>query len=233
MQLTPFPPRGRPRRLAGRPRLPRLLSRLRRDRSALALIEFAYSLPILLTLGMYGTELAYMATVNMQVSQVAMALADNASRLGQTDNSSVSPTITNRDIDSIMSGAMQQGASISFEENGRVILSSLERSGGWNPRQYIHWQKCRGGLERDSAYGPAGYGLSGTAIAGLGKTGQVVSAQPNTAVMFVEAFYRYDPLFGTMFVGDVRFAQEAAFIVRDDRNLSGGVTGAAGSSECS
>lgn len=209
-----------------------LLSRLRRDRSANALIEFAYTLPILITLAMYGVELAYMSTVNMQVSQIAMALADNASRLGQTDNSAVAPTITNKDIDSVMTGALQQGASIKFQENGRLILSSLERTAVTN-RQYIHWQKCRGNLAQQSAYGPAGHGLVST-LGGLGKAGSVVTADAGSAVMFVEAYYSYKPLFGSMFVKNVKFSQEAAFEIRDDRDLVTGIPASpAGSSNCS
>lgn len=218
MQLTPSF-----RRLAAP------LKRLRHDRSANALIEFAYSLPIFLTLGMYGTELAYMATVNMQVSQIAMALADNASRLGQTENAAVAPTITNKDIDSVLSGAMQQGNSISFSTNGRLILSSLEMDPVTN-RQFIHWQRCRGSLAQNSAYGGEGYGLTGTAIAGLGKPSNLVSAgSSTTGVMFVEAFFSYKGLFGTMFVKNVKFAQEAAFIVRDDRSYGSSGTKPSGS----
>lgn len=211
-----------------RARIAKLLGRLAHDRSANSLIEFAYSLPIFLTLGMYGTELAYMATVNMQVSQIAMALADNASRLGQTDNSAVLPSITSSMTASVMSGAMQQGAVINFQANGRVILSSLEVDSTTN-RQYIHWQKCSGNLSQASAYGPLNYGKSGTAIAGLGKTGHVVKANSGSAVMFVEAFYSYKPLFGNMFVKNVKFAQEAAFIIRDRRDLA---TGIAGTTDC-
>jgi hypothetical protein len=195
-----------------------LLSRLGRDRSANGLIEFAYALPVFLTLGMYGTELAYMATVNMEVSQIAMALADNASRLGQASNSSVAPTISNRDIDSVLTGAMKQGAGINFETNGRVILSSLEMDPATG-RQFIHWQRCRGGLGRNSVYGNEGYGLTGTVIPGLGKTGRIIKAASSmSGVMYVEAYYRYKPLFGHMFVNNVQFAQEAAFIVRDARS---------------
>lgn len=200
-------------------RLADLAGRLGRDRSANAMIEFAIALPVFVTLGMYGTELAYMATVNMQVSQIAMALADNASRLEQTQNSTVTPAVTNADIASVMSGAMQQGASIKFSANGRVILSSLEVNSS-NNRQYIHWQKCSGSLSQASAYGPAGYGSTGTTITGLGKTGRVISANPNSAVMYVEAYYSYKGLFGTMFVKNVKFAQEAAFIARDSRDLT-------------
>lgn len=195
-----------------------LFGRIARDRSANALIEFAYSLPILLTLGMYGTELAYMATVNMQVSQIANAVADNASRLGQADNSAVAPSITNKDIDSVLTGAMKQGEGIGFTANGRVILSSLERDAN-TTRQFIHWQRCRGNLSQASAYGTEGYGLIGATIAGLGKPGKVISASSSsTGVMFVEAFFSYRPLFGNMFVRNVKFSQEAAFIVRDDRS---------------
>ncbi len=216
MQLSAALLKAPARRLAG------LASRLGQDRSANALIEFAYSLPVFLTLGMYGIELAYMATVNMQVSQIAMALADNASRLEQTDNSAVLPSVSNADVDSSLGGAMQQGASIKFQTNGRLILSSLETDPATG-RQYIHWQKCRGNLGGQSVYGPAGWGLTGTVIPGMGKTGHIITApaaNTNTAVMYVEAYYSYKALFGTMFVRNVKFAQEAAFLTRDDRDLS-------------
>jgi hypothetical protein len=206
-----------------------LLARLGRDRSANALIEFAYTLPIFLTLGMYGIELAYMATVNMQVSQMAMALADNASRIGQTDNSAVPPTISNEMIDSVLSGAMKQGAGINFTTNGRLILSSLEKDSATG-RQFIHWQRCKGSNTHVSNYGAEGYGLTGTTISGLGKTGHVVSAtSSSTGVMFVEAFFNYQSLFGTMFVKNVKFNQEAAFIVRDDRSYGSTSTKPTGS----
>jgi Flp pilus assembly protein TadG len=197
--------------------LPRLAARLGRDRSGNSLIEFAYALPILLTLGMYGTELANMKVTDMQVSNMAMALADNASRLGQTDNSAVAPTITNAMIDSVLAGAIKQGESINFSANGRIILSSFEKDPVTN-RQFFHWQRCRGSLAQTGAYGTEDSGLSGTAITGIGKSGQVKATSTTTGVMFVEAYYSYKPLFGNMFVKNVKFAQEAAFIVRDDRS---------------
>lgn len=213
MQLKPSRSLPRLRRAARR------LRRLGRDRSANSLIEFAFVLPVLLTFGMYTIELAHMATVNMQVSNIAMALADNASRLGQTENSVVTPPISNADIDSVMTGAMKQGAAIDFAANGRLILSSLEKDKATG-LQYIHWQKCRGSLVQTSAYGPVNHGLTGPAIEGLGKVGHTVAAAEGSAVMFAEAFYSYKPLFGNMFVRNMKFAQEAAFIIRDRRDLS-------------
>jgi Flp pilus assembly protein TadG len=55
---------------------------LRNDTSGLALVEFAYSLPLLLGLGGYGIELANLANTNVKISLAATALADNMSRVG-------------------------------------------------------------------------------------------------------------------------------------------------------
>lgn len=203
------------------------LARLKSDKSGTALIEFALVLPILTVLGMYGTELAYMATVNMEVSQLANAVADNASRLGQTDNSSVTPTVTETDIDSVMEGAIQQGNAIDFLQNGRIILTSLERDSSTGA-QYIHWQRCAGNLAEASDYGDEG----DTLASGMGPAGREITAPSNSAVMYAEVFYDYQGIFGDMFVGTVQFKQEAALVVRDDRNLTPGVTGSGGSSSC-
>ena len=203
------------------------LRKLRRDTRGISLVELALAMPILLSLGLYGTELAYMTVVNMEVSQIATSVADNASRLGQTDNSSVTPTVTETQIDSVMSGALVEGDSFDFESNGRIILSSLEQDSSTG-EQYIHWQRCRGDLAVSSAYGSAG-----TTLSGMGPSAHRITASSGSAVMFVEVYYKYAPLFGTMFMGDTTFHREAAFIVRDDRNLTPGVTGTGGSSSCS
>src|SRR5690606_26638093 len=60
-----------------------LVGRLLRDRSGLALVEFAYSLPILMILGLGGVEVANYSVAHMRVSQIAVSLADNASRAKQ------------------------------------------------------------------------------------------------------------------------------------------------------
>lgn len=210
--------------------------RLRADRSGVSILEFALVLPVLMTLGMYGTELAYMAMVNMQVGEIATSVADNASRLGQTDNTAVAPTVKETDVDSVMWGALSEGASFNFVDNGRIILSSLEVDPS-TKREYIHWQRCRGSLARASSYGVAGAGKTGNLLNGMGKTGKKIHPVANSAVMYVEVYYRYQPLFGTMFVKDAEFKQEAAFIIRDNRTLNpdgspDGVTGGNGKSLC-
>ena len=211
------------------------LLRLRSDSSGTSLIEFAFLLPLFLSVGLMGVEVANMAMISMRVSDIATSVADNASRLGQTDNSAVVPTITEADIASVLRGAQEQGSSIQLAENGRVILSSLERHHVSN-RQYIHWQRCFGQLDVGSAYGGAGYGLNGDEIAGLGRGSGLIAAPEGQAVMFAEVIYQYEPLFAGVLANEMTFRQEAAFLVRDDRNLLGnngtGVGGASGANEC-
>jgi Flp pilus assembly protein TadG len=43
--------------------------RLSRDRSGLALLEFALSMPIVLALGLYGVETANLALANLRISR--------------------------------------------------------------------------------------------------------------------------------------------------------------------
>ncbi|MEO1045072.1 MAG: pilus assembly protein TadE [Pseudomonadota bacterium] len=200
-----------------------VLQRLRHNRSGLALIEFAYSLPIFLGLGMYGTEVAYMALTSMNVGQAALSLADNASRMGQTVTGTSSKTIYRSDVNSVFAGVRLQGEDINLLENGRVILSSLEttNNGRW---QRIRWQRCIGVKQYDSAYGPQGTIERDTPeFVGMGPAGQEIRAEQNSAVMYVEIFYEYQGLFGDAFVSNKLLRHEAAFTIRDDRNLSQGI----------
>ena len=58
-----------------------VMRRLRRDERGVALIEFAISLPVLLILCMFGLEAANLALTHLRISQIAMLVADNASRV--------------------------------------------------------------------------------------------------------------------------------------------------------
>lgn len=220
-----------------RTRLGVLLASLRRNTSGVALVEFALTLPVLTAMGMYGVEIAYMSSVNMQMSQMALELADNASRMQQTNNSTVAPTVTETDIDTIMSGVIKRGENFRFAQNGRVILSSLEKDPATG-KQFIHWQRCAGSLLVPSAYGndSDSNGLNGGTLTGMGSGSTKAIATTGIAVMFVELTYDYSGIFGTLFVNNVRFRQEASYIVRDLRDLRAsnvsGITGSGGSSQC-
>ncbi len=205
----------------------RLSSALARCRSGVTMVEFAVAMPVVLSMSSYGIELAYLNTVDMKLSEIALSLADNASRLGQTDNSAVTPTVTRNDIGEIMMGAREQGEAIELATKGRVILSSLERDAATG-KQYIHWQRCYGTAGHMSAYGNDSNrnGLTGTPLTGMGSGATKVTATSNTsAVMFVEVYYSYTGLLGDLFVSDRVIKKEGAFLVRDERNLTPGITG--------
>jgi hypothetical protein len=161
----------------------------------------------------------------MQVSQAALALADNASRMGQTGNAAVSPTIQESDIIEILTGTRLQTDNLDLLENGRVILSSLEHkriaAEGNREQQFIRWQRCKGTRNYASAYA-SGINTSDAAFTGVGPTGSVKAIE-NSAVMFVEVEYVYQPLFGDMFMAGELIKQEAAFTIRDERNLAAGL----------
>jgi len=211
--------------------LRRLLRRLRRSQRGASIVEFALVLPVFLLAALGGVETANMVVSIMRVSDIATAVADNASRLGQTDNSAIVPTVTEADIGSIMKGAEEQGKDIDLMAKGRVILSSLEVD-PVSGDQYIHWQRCAGSATHVSKYGQQGT----TVPAGLGPAGREITAPPGEAVMYAEVFYTYEPLFAGFITGPILMHEEAAYLVRDDRNLQGnngtGVGGTAGPNAC-
>lgn len=192
--------------------------RLASCRSANSLTEFALMLPLLITAGMYGLEMTWMHNAGMQVSQVAISVADNAARMEQTSNSGTAPTVTESDINAVLSGGVMESNGLNIAARGRIIISSLEQNGGGS--QYIHWQRCTGGLTNASRYGP-----QNTVVASMGSGSTTITAPATSSVMFAEVYYRYQPLFGTMFVQPMMFHQEAAFLTRDDRNLTAGTSG--------
>ncbi len=192
-----------------------LAQRLRKNRSGVAMIEFAMGAPFLLMAGLYGTEMANYALVNMRISQLAEHVADNASRVGDTS------TLQNRriyesDINEVIFGAqLQGGTGLDLYENGRVIVSSVQVSDAGN--QYIHWQRCRGAKNITSDYGSEGADLGSD---GIGPEGEEVLAMQDDALIFVELNYTYQPLVSEKFMGSLDIHAIASFTVRDDRDIS-------------
>ncbi|GAB4479633.1 MAG: hypothetical protein OHK0018_11000 [Erythrobacter tepidarius] len=194
-----------------------LRQRLKRDTSGVAFVEFAFTAPIVLTMGMLGTETAYFVITHMQVSQVAMQVADNASRVGEQDVLTARK-VYESDINESLIGAEKLGESFGLFERGRVIISSLQRNavGG----QWIAWQRCRGAKVFDSSYGEEGDGATGTSFPGMGEPGNLITASNGTAVMFVEIAYDYESLTPFDLFDGRTIHYTAAFNVRDSRDLT-------------
>ena len=207
---------------------------LRRNRSGVAMIEFAIAMPLVLGVGCYGLETANLALINLRISQIALALADNASRVGAYSGLS-SQQLREVDVNDIFAAARYQGNGIDLTTNGRIILSSLEnvqQSYDTAAVQRIHWQRCLGlksGTGYDSSYGTTTTAAGTTATQtnagttatnGMGDSGAQVNAPGGSGVMFVEINYLTQPLFGTWLTSPARIHYVATFIVRDRRDFS-------------
>lgn len=192
---------------------------LRRERSGLAAIEFALCLPLLLMLGLGTVELINFVLVRQQVSQLALQVADNASRIG-TQNT-IQTEIDEKQINDLFKGADLQAANLDIAHNGRIILSSLEVSDTPPKGQFIHWQRCYGALQYASSYGSEGDGKGNSSFKGMGPTGSKVLALPGIPAMFVEIGYTYQPIISDYVAPSEPIQEIATVLVRDNRDTGG------------
>lgn len=199
-----------------------------------ALLEFAFSMPLVTILGLYAVETANLAMTNLRVNQAALNLADNAARVG-LHNSDNREEVREIDLNDVLAGARLQGTGWDLTKRGRIILSSLEEHDG---DQLIHWQRCIGlksGTGYDSHYGRTkptdglkshdddddddyGDGVN-LKKKGMGPAGEEIKAPDDSGVMFVEINYQYKPLVSNRWLpaGASRIHYTASFIVRDRR----------------
>jgi hypothetical protein len=196
-----------------------LMRRLYHDIRGVALIEFAVCLPLLLVLLLGGVELTNQVVTRNRLSQIAMMVADNASRIG--DDTVLGPKpINEREINDLLLGAEIESGNLNFSQNGRVILSSVERKNG---KQYIHWQRCFG-LKAD--FQPSqreGETTPDRPFSGPTAGTTTLAAAEGDAIMLVELAYDYQPIVPLPYAitGADEFRSTAAMNVRDKRDLSG------------
>ena len=193
------------------------MARLRRDTSGLALLEFAFALPILLLMSLTGAELTNYITTKMRMSQVALHLADNAARIG-TGSQLVAKTITEADINDLFVGANFQGGELNLQANGRIIVTSLEPTASPNATATykIGWRRCYGAKTAYVRQYPVGTGTTG--LTGIGPTGRQVIAPDNGATMFIEVYYEYRPIVQTGLSPATSMTEIASMLVRDKRS---------------
>ena len=189
-------------------RMVNTLKQLGASQSGVAIIEFAYSMPVLMAMLCVGTELTNYATTVMRVNQIAIQVADNGARIGAGSPLALK-TITETDINDLIIGAQLQSGNMNIlgthtsigafgdtGRNGRIIISSLEPVAIPNTtnRYRINWQRC-GGQMRNSQH-PSSYGVQGaTNLIGMGPVGREVIATDASGTIFVEVAYFYQPLF--------------------------------------
>lgn len=198
--------------------LPEIVRRLMRDCGGIAVVEFAAAAPFMLSIFLTATEITNYTITKMRVSQVALQVADNGSRIG-TDSLLTDPQITETDINDLLTGAGTQAANLDIYTHGRVIVSSLEPVANPNitSKFKIHWQRCRGLKNVTSSYGVQG----ATNLSGMGPAGRQVTTPDDTGVVYVEVVYDYQPLFTSVVVPSTIIREIAAMTIRDKRDYSG------------
>ena len=199
----------------------RRLRTLGRDTSGAALLEFSFTLPILLTMGLTGAEVTNYIITKMRISQIALHLADNAARIG-SGSQLQAKTITETDLNDLLTGAQLQSGELDLNANGRVIISSLEPVANPNTtnKYKIAWQRCKGAkTSHASTYGVAGQS-TGLNMNGMGPSGRQAVAPDGGSTMFVEVYYEYKPLIKTSLSPSTNMTEIASMMVRDRRDLS-------------
>lgn len=226
-----------------RGRMKKLFSQLRKDRSGLALVEFAVSLPFFMGLVVGGLETSHYAYVHMRLNQLTIDTADGAARMGEGEVLAAK-TIDERQINDVFAGTLRQGESIllggeheyrdpgtgdiSLRGNAIIILSSVEPVEDFDaddPKYRIRWQRCVGSADYFSPeYGTV---ADSTEIDGIGPDGRLSVPPDDGALMFVETHYYYRPIIlnGFSQLTNVSITKTAAMVVRDVRDYTGGVEG--------
>ncbi len=193
------------------------------DQTGAVIIEFAYTVPLFVLLSMTALELVNLALANMRVSQIAMTVSDNLSRAKTTVPLGL-PRLREVDVnDTLMGADLQASTLFDVLGNGRIIVSSLQRNS--SGQQVIAWQRCKGALNVASLYGVQGATQPSTGTSGfqgMGRASARIQAPANSAIIFAEVTYDYQPIIGEWLIGTFRLRREAAFFVRDDRDLVGG-----------
>lgn len=198
-------------------RLGAFARRLGRDTSGLALLEFAFSMPILLTLSLSGAELANYVVTRMRISQVALHIADNAARIG-AGSQLEAKKINEAQINDLLTGAGLQAGELGLFDNGRVIISSVEPDPNHSGKSRIRWQRCKG----TQASLQSQYNAGADNLAGVGPTGRTVSAPANGVTMYVEVRYLYQPIVSGAIAPSTEIKEVASMMVRDRRDTSDG-----------
>jgi hypothetical protein len=185
------------------------------------MVEFALALPFVVFVTMSAAELTNYTTTKMRVSQLALQIADNASRIG-TGTVLSNKTISETQINELFAGANLQSGKLGLFSNGRIILSSLQPGTATNS-YVVKWQRCKGAKTFTSST----YFTAGTTERDATTNNPYnVTPPADGAVMFVEISYTYQPIIGLQFINNISEIREtAAMTVRDNRDYTGGTNG--------
>lgn len=155
----------------------RFLQPFLNNNAGVAAVEFALTIPMLLTLFYGGFEVSRYMLIAQKVEKLAAASADVVAQSDQ---------VTNTELASLLGATSSIMKPYTFGANGVVIISSLYRAAG-STTVKIAWQRSGGGsLVAQSKLGAAG----ATPVL---PTGFTLNERDN--VIVAEVYYSFVPLF--------------------------------------
>ncbi len=110
-----------------------LLHRFRRDSRGIAMIEFGFALPILLTMTFGTVELSRYVLLHQKLDRIAMTIADLTAQSEELDET---------DVANIFAAVSHIGQPFAVNSSGLVILTSVSRSG---TQITVDWQRFNAG----------------------------------------------------------------------------------------
>ena len=153
----------------------RLIRRLRRNQRGVAALEFALSLPIIITLMIGVMEVTRFILVVQMVANVSRTMADLSSQ---------GKEMTFAELSSAFAAIKFVAKPFDMQVDGKVFVSSISVVGGGSPD--MNWQECTGDL--------------GSAISAVGIPGNTLALPPGFTVregytvIVSEAYYDFKPI---------------------------------------
>lgn len=172
------------------------LRRLREDVSGLALIEFAYTLPLLLGFGLVGIEFTNVILAHQKTERIASTLAD------QVASNQVPPN--EAQIGDLFQSINLISRPFDFSQGGGVIMTAVMGVYDDNDnaiRNKVAWQRCSNSDAFTSKYGTQWTGGDIADGPKITLPNNVQLAQ-NQMVILTEVYFPYDEIISEDLVGD-------------------------------
>lgn len=186
-----------------------MIKKIIKNTSGIALTEFALILPMFVFMVVGGMELAWEAVTRQRIQAIASTSADNAARKRGV--------IDEADISEIIAAIKQNAEGLNFEEDGKIVISSVQRNSA-NNGNWIRWQRCFGEKNKESSYGAEGKGQNNSSFSKISNDPNLRPPAGN-AIIIAEIEYNHKPLVTDAYFGQKTFTYESVQIVRDRQDL--------------
>ena len=160
----------------------RLFCRFRKDKSGLAMLEFALLLPMLLVLTLGSFEVGRYALLTQKIDRISATIADLVAR---------AEALSATEVDNLLDATDYLAQPFEFSTSGMVIVSSIVGRDGQEP--IIIGQRSRGTITGQSSKIGSDGGEATLPAAFTDADGQTL--EEGEGVIVTEVFYNYVPYF--------------------------------------